>query len=69
MDNELVDLIGAEDGDEMLYADWVSAARAGGLRPESIQNLKRRKRVHTRLDEDGNVWIVRGARPTPEPIE
>ena len=66
MDDQLVALIGDEDGDEILYTDWVSAARAEGLEPRQIQNLKRRGRVHTRLDEAGNVYIVIGRRPAEE---
>lgn len=67
MDSQLVDLIGATEGAEKLHAAWVNEARAAGLRPETIQHLKRRGLVYTRLDESGAVWIVRGAKPTPEP--
>lgn len=66
MDEQLVNLVGASDGDAKLYETWVSEARAASLRPETIQKLKRRGLVHTRLGELGEVWIVRGAKPTPE---
>jgi hypothetical protein len=69
MEQELVNLIGAEDGAQLLYSDWVNQARAANLRPEVIQRLKRKRLVHTILDENGQVFIVRGARPQPEPIE
>lgn len=65
MDEQLVSIIGASDGAQKLYTEWVDAARAAKLRPESIQNLKRRGLVHTKLDENGVVWIVRGAKPQP----
>lgn len=63
MDDQLIDLVGASNGAEKLYSEWVDAARAAKLRPETIQRLKRKGLVHTRLDEEGNVWIVRGAKP------
>lgn len=62
---ELLDLIGAADGAERPFDEWVVAARQAGLRPETIQNLKRRGVVHTRLAPDGTVIIVRGAKPAP----
>lgn len=67
MDEQLVSIIGASDGAQKLYTEWVDTARAAKLRPESIQNLKRRGLVHTKLDENGVVWIVRGAKPQPQP--
>ena len=71
MEQGLVDLIGAEDGAQMLYSEWVTQARSANLRPEVIQRLKRKRLVYTILDENGQVFIVRGARPAPEvePIE
>lgn len=64
MEQQLIDLVGASDGAQKLYSEWVNEARAANLRPETIQRLKRRGVVHTRLDENGQVWIVRGAKPT-----
>lgn len=65
MEEQMINLIGASDGAQKLYSEWVNEARAAGLRPETIQRLKRRSLVHTVLDENGNVWIVRGAKPSP----
>lgn len=66
MDEQLVNLIGATDGEAKLYEEWVTEARAASLRPETVQKLKRRGLVHTRLGELGEVWIVRGAKPASE---
>lgn len=63
MEEQLVNLIGESDGSEILFDEWVNAARAAKLRPEVIQNLKRRELVYTRLAENGQVWIVRGKKP------
>jgi hypothetical protein len=63
MEEQLVSLIGASDGAEKLYSQWVDEARAAKLRPETIQRLKRKGLAYTQLDESGNVWIVRGAKP------
>ena len=69
MEQGLVDLIGAEDGAQLLYSEWVNQARAANLRPEVIQRLKRKRLVYTILDSEGQVFIVRGARPQSEPVE
>lgn len=64
---QLVELIGASDGAERPFDEWRLAALQAGLQPNKIQNLKRRGLVWTRLDENGNHFIVRGARPVSEP--
>lgn len=61
-ENPLVELVGTKAGDKMLFSDWVREAREQGLRPDTIQRLKRQKLLHTVLDEHGHVYVVRGAR-------
>lgn len=63
MEEQLVALVGSSEGAKRPYAEWVSAAREQGLRPEQIQRLKQRKLVYTELDANMVVWIVRGQRP------
>jgi hypothetical protein len=65
--DQLVELIGAADGAERPFEEWRMAAIQAGLQPNKIQNLKRRGLVWTRIAEDGTHFIVRGARPAPEP--
>ena len=69
MEQQLVDLIGETEGSERSFDEWRLAAIQAGLNPSKVQNLKRRGLVWTRLDEAGNHFIVRGARPSPEPVE
>lgn len=64
MEEKLLDLIGASDGSEMPFNEWVVAARAAGLRPDLIQKLKRRGSCYTYLKADGQNMIVRGQRPS-----
>ena len=63
--DELLNLIGQAEGASKPFEQWVSEARAAKLRPELIQNLKRRGLVHTTFDTNGVTVIVRGARPAP----
>lgn len=57
--NPLVELI--SEGSPMPFADWVVAARAAGLRPDTWLRLKRGGLLHTFLDGEGNLFIARGA--------
>lgn len=62
--NELLDLIGENDGDEAEFDTWVVAGRAAGLQPAIIQRLKRLGQVWTYINpETGKHMIVRGANP------
>jgi len=65
MEQQLLDLIGPNDGAEMPFDEWVAQARSAGLRPDVVQKLKRRGTVHTRLTPEGVNMIVRGPRPEP----
>lgn len=63
MEEKLISIIGPSEGASMAFEEWVVQARAAGLRPENIQRLKRQGLVHTVIDENGVVVIVRGQRP------
>lgn len=62
MEQQLVDLIGANEGAIMPFEEWRLLVLQKGLNPTKIQNLKRRGLIHTVL-VDGVHYIKRGARP------
>jgi len=64
--DELLNLIGANEGAQRPFDEWVQEARNQGLQPNMIQRLKRMGVVHTKLDANGQNIIVRGAKPQPE---
>lgn len=57
--NPLVSLLEAEG--EMEFSAFVSAARAAGLRPDTWVRLKHQGLLHTRIGEDGTLYIAAGA--------
>lgn len=67
MPEQLVNLIGSTVGSERLFEEWRLAAIQAGLQPATIQMLKRRGLVWTRIAPDGTHLIVRGERPSNQP--
>lgn len=65
--DELLNQIGANEGDRKPFDEWVTDCRSAGLQPNMVQRLKRMGKVYTELDPvTGAHFIVRGARPQPE---
>lgn len=65
MEQDLLAIIGENEGDEMPFDEWRLAALQQGLQPQSIQKMKRRGLVYTELRPDGSHVIIRGQRPAP----
>lgn len=65
--DKLVDALPLEGS--MPFDEWKTAVLAAGGNPQLWTRAKRQGLLHTTLDEAGNLFIQRGARPQPEPSE